>query len=445
MSAETRLNIRGMSCVNCQKKIEKGLRGAKGVLSASVSYDDSAAYVLYDKDRISVEKIIALIEELGYGAAEGKRTGNPNWLDTVCTLAVIASLYAILQSTGILNLLAPGRIADTGMGYGMLFVIGLTTSVHCVAMCGGLNLSQSLSQQGRNMFLPALAYNAGRILSYTAIGCVLGLVGSLMGGDAGVGPSSVLQGSLKIIAGLFMVIVGINMLNLFPRLRRLTMRLPRFLGGGASGTGRRPFIFGVLNGFMPCGPLQSMWVVALASGNPFAGALSMLLFGLGTAPLMLGLGSAVSALGRRFSEQVMTVGAVLVVVLGLAMLSQGGALAGVYASFDFQEGMPSGRPVAETKASDVDSVQVVNSTLAYGRYPDITVQAGVPVRWTIDAPEGSLNGCNYKMLIPEYGIKHTFKPGANVIDFTPDKPGTVYYSCWMGMFRGRIFVSEAGI
>ncbi|MBR1671704.1 MAG: sulfite exporter TauE/SafE family protein [Fretibacterium sp.] len=441
MNREIKLNIRGMSCVNRQNRIEKGLRRAEGVLSASVSYNDSTACVLYDENTTSVEKMIALIEDLGYQAAVGERAGRLELVDTVCTLTVIVSLYVLLRSTGILNLLAPDRLADTGMGYGMLFVIGLITSVHCVAMCGGINLAQSLPQRGRNMFLPSLAYNAGRILSYAAIGFALGLVGLFMGGRAEVGLSTVLQGTLKIIAGLFMVIMGINMLNLFPWLRRLTIRLPRFLTGWASRGGtHRPFIVGLLNGFMPCGPLQSMWLVALASGGPFAGAFSMFLFGLGTAPLMLGLGSAVSALGRRFKEQVMTVGAVLVVVLGLAMLSQGGALAGIYAPWDFLGPAPLGGPAAEKMPEIVDGVQVVNSTLSSGRYPSITVQAGIPVRWVIDAPKGSVNGCNYKMLIQEYGIEYTFKTGSNVIDFTPADAGTFYYSCWMGMIRGSIVV-----
>ena len=62
------------------------------------------------------------------------------------SLAVILFLYALLQHFGILNLLAPGQLADTKMGYGMLFVIGLITSVHCIAMCGGINLSQCIPQ-----------------------------------------------------------------------------------------------------------------------------------------------------------------------------------------------------------------------------------------------------------------------------------------------------------
>ena len=90
----------------------------------------------------------------------------------------------------------------------------------------------------------------------------------------------------------------------------------------------------------------------------------------------------------------------------------------------------------------VDGVQVVNSTLQSGRYPNITVQAGVSVKWVIDAPNGSINGCNNRILIQDYGINYTFHTGENVIEFTPTNTGTVHYSCWMGMIRGNIFVTD---
>lgn len=125
------------------------------------------------------------------------------------------------------------------MGYGMLFVIGLITSVHCIAMCGGINLSQCIPQPSNasdvsgssralDIFLPALLYNTGRVISYTAIGFLLGLVGMLLGTGTQTGISYFLQGSLKMIAGIFMVIMGINMLGIFPWLRPLTLRIPRF-------------------------------------------------------------------------------------------------------------------------------------------------------------------------------------------------------------------------
>lgn len=498
MDKTIRLHIGGMTCVNCQNKIEKTLNHTEGVINAIVSYNNATADIVYNEEAISLKEIITAIENLGYEVIRRKKTAGSNIANTVCMLVIIVSLYVMLQSMGILNLLVPSQLADTKMGYGMLFVIGLITSVHCIAMCGGINLSQCIPQvtQGEAdntskmaTFCPALAYNMGRVLSYTAVGFVLGLVGFLMGGGTDVGFSILLQGILKIIAGLFMVIMGINMLGLFPWLRKFTIRMPKSLVrkvGNQKAKAPRPFLVGILNGFMPCGPLQSMWIVALAAGNPFAGALSMFLFSLGTVPFMLGLGSIVSVLGRRFTDQVMRIGAVLVIVLGLAMLSQGGSLSGwispdlllvliiafcivgvlfsipvenravkslvkaafpvivvgAYALWIFQGTLVQNSSAAENNAEVVDGVQVVSSTLQAGRYPNITVQAGVPVKWVIDAPDGSINGCNNRILISDYGIEYTFHTGENVIEFTPVNVGTVRYSCWMGMIRGNIFVMD---
>jgi sulfite exporter TauE/SafE/copper chaperone CopZ len=461
--------IGGMTCVNCQNKIEKSLRGVNGVQAVQVSYAAGRAQVDYDPDVVSFEDIRRIVEQLDYTVQDGE---GPDVVSRISLLVIIVSLYVLLQRFGVLNLLVPSQLAESGMGYGMLFVTGLLTSVHCIAMCGGINLAQSIGSTART---PAALYNLGRVLSYTAVGFVLGGAGYLAGGGAGAGMPVLVQGVLKLMAGGVMVIMGLNMLGLFPALRRLSFRLPAIAAGGG-----RPFAVGLLNGLMPCGPLQSMQILALASGSPLHGALSMLAFSLGTVPLMLGLGAAVSALGKRFAGAVLKVGAVLVVVLGLAMLAQGGslsglllpdrllilvvglALAGIVVSMPLPKalhraaalaaslvlvlaaalGPSAGHPdEGASRAMLSDGVQVVSSTLSPGKYPEISVQAGIPVRWTIFAPEGSINGCNSKMLIRDYGVEHAFQPGENIIEFTPDQAGTVAYSCWMGMISGSIYVT----
>ncbi|MDR1087979.1 MAG: sulfite exporter TauE/SafE family protein [Coriobacteriales bacterium] len=547
-----RLRIDGMTCVNCQKRIEQKLRSTAGVEKAEISYTAGTAVVAYDASAISLQRIVRIIESLDYqvlveqaGQDSGRQEVNSSRV--VAMVLIIVCLYMLLQHFGILNLLVPSQLASSDMGYGMLFVIGLATSVHCIAMCGGINLSQSLPRGGAGVeekgrltteessrfttgerglpvtqssrrsgaeddsqpatqkpsrfapFLPALLYNLGRVASYTAVGCILGFVGLLLSGGSGAGLPTLLQGALKLVAGVVMVVMGINMLGLFPWLRRFSLRMPKALARTADApTDRRrgPFLVGLLNGLMPCGPLQSLQIVALASASPLVGALSMFVFSLGTVPLMLGLGSLVSALGRRFARTVVQVGAVLVVVLGLAMLSQGGSLSGllppelllpvilalgavtVVSSLSFKAPshktvatvatvglavvvlvswqMWGARVVADTGSSAasngtaesavqiVDGRQIINSTLAPGRYPDIAVEAGVPVTWHIDAPEGSINGCNNRMLIQEYGIEYAFTTGENIIEFTPATAGNVSYTCWMGMIRGNIAVSEAG-
>jgi len=504
-----RLRIDGMTCVSCQNKIERKLLNTAGVEKAEVSYSAGTAVVTYDMDIISFKDITAVIERLDYSVSTGNEQREHGIGRVIGFLVIIVALYVLLQQFGILNLLVPSRLADAKMGYGMLFIIGLITSVHCIAMCGGINLSQCIpkgkeapdNESRLSTFIPASLYNLGRIISYTVIGFILGFGGLLFGGGGDAGLPVMAQGILKLIAGVFMVVMGINMLGIFPWLRRLNPRMPKIFAGKVN-SGRAksnsPLIVGLLNGLMPCGPLQSMQIVALASGNPLAGALSMFLFSLGTVPLMLGLGSIVSALGKKFTQKVMSVGAVLVVVLGLAMLSQGGSLSGfltpdllltvilalcavgIVINIPFSN--PSYKTVCtvavlgvailayDTLALDAwnlwgnfsnpiafadsgvtggntqsaDGKQVINSTLSSGRYPNITVQAGTPVMWVIDAPKGSINGCNNRINIKEYGItNYSFKTGENIIEFNPVKTGKFQYSCWMGMIRGTITVVES--
>ncbi len=441
------LAIDGMTCTNCQNKIEKKLNKTVGLTKIKVSYSKGTAEFSYDPDKISIERISDIISNLGYSVIDKKKQRKVEAINAAGILSIIAMLYVLLQMSGVLNMLVPAKLADSGMGYGMLFVVGLLTSVHCIAMCGGINLSQSISyDNSKNTVLASVLYNAGRVISYTGIGFVLGLIGMLATGGSGAEVPVFLQGILKIVAGTIMIIMGINILGVIPGLRRFQIRIPTSISGkilGARQNETRPLFVGLLNGLMPCGPLQSMQIIALGSGDPVAGALSMFVFSLGTVPLMLGLGSFISSVGKKHTKAVMNVGGVFVVVLGLAMFTQGGALAAQMPFIGNQSRQMADSPEGYVAGDDIleeGDVQIVESNLELGYYPEITVYSGVPVKWTINASERSINGCNYRMILGEYGIVHDFVPGENVIEFTPGEPGTVQYSCWMGMVYGKINV-----
>ena len=462
----TKLYINGMTCINCQTRIQNALKKQSGITQATVSYETETADILYDSSVISLEQIQGLIDELGYSSSVQKASRAKIVSRILRELGIIVILYFLLRHFGILNYLAPASLADAQMGYGMLFVIGLITSVHCIAMCGGINLSQTLQKSSepsanvssisRAMFQNAAAYNAGRIISYTIIGGILGGIGAFTKMAGTLQTSSIFQGLLKLLAGALMVVMGINMLGLFPGLRRfhLQIPLPHFQKGKqkkASHKRRTPFIIGLFNGLMPCGPLQSMQIVALASANPFTGALSMFFFALGTIPLMLGFGSIVAGLGKRFTKQVLKCGAILVVVMGLSMMSQGTALSGInskintlFSAKDETTVKTSGlnHPNYSDTDMEKDGIQYVSSTLESGHYPDITVKAGIPVKWTIHAEKSSINGCNYKILLPDFDTECVFEEGDNTIEFTPKETGIYTYSCWMGMITGKIYVES---
>ncbi|MDR0381519.1 MAG: sulfite exporter TauE/SafE family protein [Oscillospiraceae bacterium] len=471
------LRIGGMTCAHCQSKIEKALRGTAGIRSARVSYGAGTAVVTYDADIIAPHGIAAVITKLGYRVLSGAERG-AGAARTAGILLVVLALYMMLRQLGLTGWLSAFPTAQAGMGYGMLFVIGLMTSVHCLAMCGGLNLSQCLPQTsqtsqssqssqppqpsqtpdaGRRAVLrPSLLYNLGRVLSYTAVGAVVGALG------AAVSLSGAAKGAIQLLAGAFMILTGLTMLGLFPRLRGLVPRMPRLFTRRVDSVGSRrglgPLYVGLLNGLMPCGPLQAMQLYALSTGGPARGALAMLVFSLGTVPLMFGLGALSTVLSRTFTKKAMTVGAVLVVVLGLSTFTNGWTLSGF---------LPAGAPAATQRteiprislstegntsaealteaspAEDAPGVQRVSTTLKPGRYDPITVRVDVPVEWTVEAPPGSITGCNNLMYIPEYGIEVPFQPGANLIEFTPTEAGTFPYFCWMGMIRSTITVEES--
>ena len=86
--------------------------------------------------------------------------------------------------------------------------------------------------------------------------------------------------------------------------------------------------------------------------------------------------------------------------------------------------------------------QTVTTSFLSDSYTPITVQRGIPVRWTILITEENLNSCNNEILIPKYDIDKKLTVGENIVEFTPTETGTFPYSCWMGMIYSRITVVE---
>ena len=290
-----KLRIGGMSCVSCENRIESKLSETTGVDKAAVSYSNGTAKITYDANKITLDELIKIIEALDYQvireeqetdqATRGKlfqkksqttkqESGGSKVLGAV---VLIFAVYTLMRHFGITNIFNIFPQAQEGMSYGMLFVIGLLTSVHCVAMCGGINLSQCIPQSVKDedkgsrfaALRPSILYNLGRVLSYTLVGALVGALGSV------VSFSGSMKGIVQILAGVFMVIMGLNMLNVFPWLRKLNPRMPKVFAkkiqaekAQAGENSNSSLYVGLLNGLMPCGPLQAMQLYALSTGDP---------------------------------------------------------------------------------------------------------------------------------------------------------------------------------
>lgn len=178
----------------------------------------------------------------------------------------------------------------------------------------------SQSAQSRSPALASLAYNAGRVLAYTAIGAVFGAAGAI------INYTLSMKSMVFTMLGLAVALLGLDMWGLLPGLRALfpgqnsACRLPAGMRGRFAG---RPLMIGLLTGLMPCGPLYAMWLHAITGGSAAYGAMCMLAFSLGTVPLMLLFGSLGSFLPKKWNKYLLKGSAVIVVAMGLKMLIRG--------------------------------------------------------------------------------------------------------------------------
>ena len=454
---EVILKIEGMVCVNCENLIEDILLDNNGVNKVEVSYTKGLAKINYNENKTSINDLIRVISENGYKVIDfsnevnedlsnkNKKSkkrdidcANKDEDNTFLIIIIILGVILLLKKFGVSNIFSVFPTPNENTSYSMLFIIGLFTSLHCVSMCGGINLSQCINYNDTidkgtlSTIKPAFLYNLGRVISYTIFGAIVGGIGSI------ISFTGWMQSLIQLIASIFMIIMGLNMLNIFPWLRKLNPRMPKiFAKKFKSKNNNSPFFIGLLNGFMPCGPLQAMQIYAISTGSVTKGAISMFLFSLGTVPLMFGLGTLSSYMSKKFSNKIMKFGAILVIVLGFSMFNNALALSGI----NFSKGSENDSGV---RAEIQDNIQVVTTKLKGGTYEPIIVEVGKPVKWNIQVSNGSLNGCNNKIIIREYEIEKSLEMGDNIIEFTPTEAGTYTYSCWMGMLRSKIYVVNPG-
>lgn len=421
--------ILGMTCGNCALKIEQKLKKLDGVKKVNASYQNGNATIVYDENQVSFQKIKKEIKDLDYlvGELQEEKT---DYFQILGIFIMLFGGYMILSRLGVFNFLNFFPEATEGMSLAALFVVGLLTSVHCVGMCGGINLSQCLMIEGstkKEKLIANAQYNVGRVISYTIIGGLVGLLGSI------VSVNGVMRGAVALFAGFFMIIMGLNMLNIFPALRKLSVFMPKSLNHSLKKNNNSPFYIGLLNGLMPCGPLQSMQLYALSTGSMVLGALSMFVFSIGTLPLMFGFGFIGTMLTKKSTATMMKVSAALVILLGFGMINTGISMSGFLAFGISTEGK---------MAEVTDTEQIVEIEVNSRSYAPITVKENIPVKLNLYVGQGKLNGCNNEVVIPEYGIRLKLQEGDNWIEFTPTKVGVFPYSCWMNMIRSSITVIE---
>jgi sulfite exporter TauE/SafE len=204
------------------------------------------------------------------------------------------------------------------------FLVGLVGSLHCIGMCGPIAIALPVPDSSNlSFFTGRILYNLGRVVTYSFLGAILGLLGGRIALAGAQQVVSIILGVVIIIA----VLLPQKYKNYFaqhPVTQKLAQPLKENIGVlFRKGTFSAMFLIGILNGFLPCGLVYVALAGAIASGNAISGAAVMILFGLGTVPAMF----AATIFGKFINVGIRTkirkAVPILAIILGIIFVLRG--------------------------------------------------------------------------------------------------------------------------
>ena len=213
------------------------------------------------------------------------------------------------------------------------FFVGLFGSFHCIGMCGPIAIALPVPNSNNLSFVTGrLLYNLGRVVTYSFLGGVFGLLGSRL-------VISGFQQSVSIVLGIAIVIVVLIPPKYKAKIsqHKFVQKITLPLKSGISdlfkqGTFSAMFLIGILNGLLPCGLVYVALAGAIASGDAISGSAVMILFGLGTIPTMFAATIFGKFINLNIRRKITRAIPVLALVLGLLFIVRGMALGIPYIS-----------------------------------------------------------------------------------------------------------------
>lgn len=337
----------------------------------------------------------------------------------------------------------------------VVFFTGLTVGgLSCLAIQGGLlaaalaRPADGLPQQTGTVQLarsawPVAYFLGAKLLAHAALGWLLGSLGAAAQITPGV------QAAMQIGAGLYMVVVALNLLDAHPALRYLVIQPPRALTRMVRKQSRvqeafTPALLGLLTVLIPCGATQAMMMLAISTGSASLGAAIMVVFVLGTMPVFVLLGLAATQARGRFERVLTRAAAALILVLGLLAINTGLNLAGSPLA---PERLAASFLGVDTSAAGVArlvdgmqelTINVTNEAYVPGR---LQADSGIPLRLRLIT--NNTYSCTLIFNVPDAGVWETLPiTGETVIDLPAQSPGSLHFTCGMGMHNGTIQIVE---
>lgn len=330
------LHVSGMHCASCPMLVEGELSDLPNVTNAKASLKHHHVEVTGDFGDQTLEQIAehltTVTKRHGYTLSPEKQRHSAEWHEF--TIAIPLALgfigfFILLQKLGLVNLVTTSEVS-----YGTAFLIGMIASVStCMAVVGGLVLSMSANyaKEGDKV-RPQVLFHVGRLASFLILGGAIGALGSAF--QLSILGTAIMSG----VVALVLLVLGINLLDVFPWAKKLQPTLPRFIGNHVQGLKQvnhtlTPLLLGIATFFLPCGFTQSMQIYTLTTGSFTSGALTMFVYALGTLPVLaiLSFSSLTIHTKARSSIFFKTAG-IVVIFFGLFNLHNSLVVAGIIPS-----------------------------------------------------------------------------------------------------------------
>ena len=448
--------IKGMHCQSCEVLITEELEALPDVQKADVSLRTKTATITAKNmpPHAAVERAIKSAGyEIGYDEKPAVSKDKRVYKDVAIGFVVVAVLLILFTKLGLGNVT---NVNMSGASVGLVaLMIGLTAGFStCMALIGGLVLGISSRHAEKHptaspmqKFRPHLFFNLGRITSFIVLGGVIGALG------AAFQLKGSLLGLLTIGVGLVMLMLGLQLTEVFPRLKgglSLPSRIGKLIGikkhEGREYSHKDSFLLGAATFFLPCGFTQAMQLFAVSTGSWVSGALIMGMFAVGTAPGLLSIGGLTSVVKGVFAQRFFRVVGVVVVAMALINFTNGLTLLNVKNWFPQNSAATSMSQEASSSSPAVATGEPVVLRTTYTDAKDITpnkftVKVGQPVTLEVDVKDDG-SGCMSTIMVigldeqPQY-----LKAGKTLkLTFTPKKAGTYEIACAMGIPRGSIKV-----
>ncbi|UJF34938.1 sulfite exporter TauE/SafE family protein [Paenibacillus hexagrammi] len=208
------------------------------------------------------------------------------------------------------------------MSFWLVAATGLMGAPHCIGMCGGTMSSLTMEARSSAM-VTILAYNSGRVATYTLLGVVMGGAGSFV--DV-AGELAGLQGLASLLGGIFILLWTYRKYTIpiaewgphrIPGIRSQLIKLK------ASPSFWATFVTGILMGFIPCGLTYAMEINAVASASYLNGGLIMLVFGLSTLPALALTGALAGMMKHKLRSRITYLGQLMASVIGILAILRG--------------------------------------------------------------------------------------------------------------------------